>query len=38
MAFRKNGCHDCLLLGLCDDPKAHRTSDHYCKRWEWRYQ
>ncbi len=35
--YRKRGCHDCLRLGLCDNPKAHRDSDYICKFWEFRY-
>lgn len=36
--FRAKGCHDCLLLGMCGNPKAHRDTDYCCKQWEWRHE
>lgn len=35
--FRKRGCHDCELLGLCGDPRADGRSDYCCPQWQWRY-
>lgn len=38
MKLRNKGCHDCLLLGFCNDPKAHYDSDYRCDKWEWKYE
>lgn len=36
--FYKRSCDDCLLLGLCGNPKARRFTGYCCKMWEYRYE
>nr|DAG50160.1 MAG TPA: hypothetical protein [Caudoviricetes sp.] len=36
--YYKRSCHDCILLGLCDDPKASNSGGYVCRHWDWRYE
>ena len=36
--YYKRSCHDCILLGLCDDLKASNFGDYVCMHWDWRYE